>query len=1100
MLNNVSLRSALIAIACGLSMSSPGQADTPRKVDVPAGEITQALQRLAEQSGVEFVYSPEQLKGVRTNGVHGEYTAEKAVSKLLEGTQLELTIHDSGALLIAAPPAAKSDRSQASAVPVDATARSNVPVGGVRVAQGSPATELHTVLPAMPQSSLEEFQPVVRGIPEMLVKGSKISINADIERTEDDVQPYVVFTAEEIQRSMAVNLEDFLKNRLPMNTASSTQAQNTRSGSNISEINLRGLGVDETLVLINGRRMPGVSNITESDDQNFGQPDINGIPLSSIERIEILPATAAGIYGGGATGGVINIILKTNYTGLEVSANYANTFETDSGIKRISATAGLSLEDGRTTLSASASYSEQNELLVRDRDFTRRSRQLLLRNYPEAFYSNAVQIPNGYTTNIMNSLADCEPPDYVCITRNLVLRDGMVDLGAPITHIPVGYSGDVQQLIANAGSYNLDLANDINNADRSIQNNPRTNSLNFTINREFSDRFSMFVNLARNENKGSVRSAGLFGSADIAADAPNNPFTSDIRVTFPLPGLVFRSQTESEGLAAIVGAAVALPFNWQAQLEGSWGRSRTQYRGGQPILDSDVRDPPFSGPLIRAGAISSIRDGTLDVLQDLNQHPLDLSAFTLPYPNQASDPTDSIGTGGVLRVSGPVFRLPAGAVTLSGLLERRKSEADSTVTQNYIASLGGQSYYFFPSRSTTTDSYYLEAYVPVVSSLNALPWVRSLELQASIRRDDNETHSVLNSAIEIDDPDEVPADIEYTDSSVAATGYTLGLRFAPLRDLALRASFSHGFLPPSISQIGQEIRHTDTEFSFLADPLRNYEIIGNQGDAVIVTNGNPNLMPEESDSISAGLILTPQFLAGLRLSIDYTRIKKTNEIAGVDSDFMIRNPELYPGRVVRGPALDDGLPGPITLVDVSLINIDSTTVEAVDLQLDYSLQTARAGAFNLYAIASKQTEYSRRLTVQSEIQNSVGYFDGPLKWRGNVGLDWRLGALSLGWNMQYFDSYLTYKIGDTTSADFYIAMQGSRKIERQTYHDVSFMYRLEDGWLAGREAFEGVVISGGIQNALNTSPPLITSFTDTGYSSYGDPRLRRYTLQLTKTF
>jgi iron complex outermembrane recepter protein len=96
----VTTRSTLVAIAWAAFLCATANADTSRKVDVPAGELTIALHELAKQSGVEFVYSAEQLKGVRTRGVHGEYTTEKAVTKLLEGTKLKLTVHASGALLI----------------------------------------------------------------------------------------------------------------------------------------------------------------------------------------------------------------------------------------------------------------------------------------------------------------------------------------------------------------------------------------------------------------------------------------------------------------------------------------------------------------------------------------------------------------------------------------------------------------------------------------------------------------------------------------------------------------------------------------------------------------------------------------------------------------------------------------------------------------------------------------------------------------------------------------------------------------------------------------------------------------------------------------
>ena len=101
MLKSTRIGIALLALAGTLSAETPAPADAPRKIDVPAGQLTIALKALAAQSGVEFVYSTDQLKGFSTNGVHGELTAEKAVAKLLEGTNLKLTIHESGALLIA---------------------------------------------------------------------------------------------------------------------------------------------------------------------------------------------------------------------------------------------------------------------------------------------------------------------------------------------------------------------------------------------------------------------------------------------------------------------------------------------------------------------------------------------------------------------------------------------------------------------------------------------------------------------------------------------------------------------------------------------------------------------------------------------------------------------------------------------------------------------------------------------------------------------------------------------------------------------------------------------------------------------------------------
>jgi len=112
-------------------------------------------------------------------------------------------------------------------------------------------------------------------------------MNVDVKRTEDDAQPYYILDSKQIEQSGATNIEDFLKNRLTMDTTFQSQgqaeAQNNVYGTK-SSINLRGLGETKTLILIDGRRSIGVSFFGSPT-----QPDINGIPVSAVERIEVLP-------------------------------------------------------------------------------------------------------------------------------------------------------------------------------------------------------------------------------------------------------------------------------------------------------------------------------------------------------------------------------------------------------------------------------------------------------------------------------------------------------------------------------------------------------------------------------------------------------------------------------------------------------------------------------------------------------------------------------------------------------------------------------------------------------------------------------------------
>ena len=143
----------------------------------------------------------------------------------------------------------------------------------------------------------------------------------------------MVFDSEQIQNSLAGSLDEFLRQQVPMNQSLTRLDEGSASADgNRSEINLRGLGVEETLILVNGRRQTGV--VRDSTGGGPTQTDINGIPLTAIERIEILPSTAGGIYGGGANGGVVNIILKRDYSARTLTVRYDGTAEGGGATRR----------------------------------------------------------------------------------------------------------------------------------------------------------------------------------------------------------------------------------------------------------------------------------------------------------------------------------------------------------------------------------------------------------------------------------------------------------------------------------------------------------------------------------------------------------------------------------------------------------------------------------------------------------------------------------------------------------------------------------------------------------------------------------------------
>src|SRR5262245_39225138 len=107
MSKTMTVRATVAAVFAALCLTAQVRADSPKSVDIPAGDLRQALLKFSEQFGTDLVYSPEQIRGLQTRGAHGELTTEQAIAKILEGTNLELRVDPSGAILIA-PPATKS--------------------------------------------------------------------------------------------------------------------------------------------------------------------------------------------------------------------------------------------------------------------------------------------------------------------------------------------------------------------------------------------------------------------------------------------------------------------------------------------------------------------------------------------------------------------------------------------------------------------------------------------------------------------------------------------------------------------------------------------------------------------------------------------------------------------------------------------------------------------------------------------------------------------------------------------------------------------------------------------------------------------------------
>lgn len=415
MLNTLMIKSTLIVFACCASFAAHARADTPKQVSVPAGELVSALESLAKQAAVDLVYQPEQLKAFRTSGVKGTYTPEGAIRILLKGTPLELRTDPSGAMVIAPPhtlstleeregahDSGKGEESEKDRLQLAQTNTSG-PSSSQTVEKSDESSDKNS----RKQIQLEE---------EVVVTGSRIPTTA-----KEGAQEVKIFTREQIEQSGQTTVADFL-NTLPIvSTAVTEGGQQTPFGG--TTVQLRGLPYGTTLVLINGRRVETSGSQSSSDFF-----DLNNIPLAAVERIDVVADGSSAIYGSDAIAGVVNIILKKNFDGLEFNAK--ESWAKDIQESDTSVAFGRRWDKGSVSLIGS--YQSRGELTNTERMITSSS------DY------TSFGGPN-------NNFPVCNP-------GNVFSSDGnnLPGLNSSFAAVPAGYTGkpSVEEFKGTAGTLN----------------------------------------------------------------------------------------------------------------------------------------------------------------------------------------------------------------------------------------------------------------------------------------------------------------------------------------------------------------------------------------------------------------------------------------------------------------------------------------------------------------------------------------------------------------------------------------------------------------------------------------------------------------------
>jgi outer membrane receptor protein involved in Fe transport len=832
---------------------------------------------------------------------------------------------------------------------------------------------------------------------EVVVTGSRIK-----RKDLTTAAPVTVVNREAVLASGKVSIGDFLQSMPEQGAAINTQFNN--SGDGATRINLRSLGSGRTLVLMNGRRF--VAGGTGAD----ASVDLNSIPASAIERIEILKDGASAVYGSDAVAGVVNIITRKRYNGTEATIFTGTSGEGDGQIYDVNFTTGTGSEKGNILFNAG--YYEQKTVWSGDRSW---AQDAYIFDYTtnEAFKSGSSAIPMG------RARVDLDDPactSQTCVDLRAAGLTGpqtlIVDPAAPGGFRP--YNGATD-------SYNFQPENYLVTPQKRVSLFASGDTNLGNVARGYFE--ASYVNRKSAQKLAPEPLFNVNLGIPISADSLYNPFGQDIgdarrrlvefgNRDFTQDLTTFRVVT---GLDGALGdwAGPLKGWNWDA----SYNFGRTQ---GVNTTNGTLRAPYIAaaiGPSMidpATGApicVGTPGDATTAIAGCV---PLNLlgGAGTIT-PDQVAGlgffGTD-VGLNQQEAVSvslgGDLFKLmadrPAGIA--AGFDWRKET---GYFKPNPISGSGENSgnNSGFTDGSYKVNEFYAEVVLPV---LNNVPGVHDLELTAAIRFFDYTTFGSDNT-------------------------YKVGARYSPVRDLTFRGTYSTAFRAPTIGALysGQS-----ESFPQVSDPCGVDQTTGLPrnpvgtpiGDLCVAdgvtpgangddrtqmrsaVGGNPDLTPETAKIFTFGAVIEPRWVPNLTATVDFYSIDLTNSITDVGEGVIMAG--CYPGvvgaaRTFCDKVTRDPVTGVITSINNLTTNVGGDVTSGIDVALRYMIPTASAGQFRLAFDGTWLLQFDRT-QANGDVIEAKGTFDlNPTllpEFKANAGIQWNLGGLGAGLSARWVGS------------------------------------------------------------------------------------------------
>lgn len=805
---------------------------------------------------------------------------------------------------------------------------------------------------------------------------------SNIKRTDaETASPVQTITRDDIQKSGKTTIAEVILGLNGNSNGSVPLSFGVGFAAGGSGVSLRGLGVNATLVLLNGRRMAPYGL---ADDGQRTFVDLSSIPLDAVERVEVVKDGASAIYGSDAIAGVVNIITRQDFKGVILNASYGQTRYGDGDNPKASITGGFGdMSKDKYNIFFTLEAQKKGEIRQSDRRDRGGIGDPDTTKYGYDFVYGGTRGYQLSPTSVSGS-----PTGYV---RPVTAPNGATFTGpyTQLTPLPgcttapdavaAGYTGctwnilDYQQLQPKEEKVNF-LTRGTLEISPSLQAFAEFGIFNSKVSTTYTPTSvsGSWADPVAGTVKNNV-------AITLGPNHPDNPFPGQNgRLRYVTADLGGRDNTYDTTVTRFLGGLKGNAWNWDWEAGLLYTESKTKQTTNGYVRDSVLRDYLNGSNLSGQNPTSTYY--RLGANAGLNSAATN-SAIAPDIRNTSKTSIKSFD----VRAQRELMQLSGGPLALSVGAEFRKEEVNSPPKPfTYEADIIGLGYSGFTASRNVT-ALYAEVNAPVLTNL---------ELNAAVRTDD------------------------YSDYGRSTTP-KIGFKYTPIQQLLVRGTYAEGFRAPGPAESGVSVGGS-AGYTNVIDPIRcpggTPAPGATQGDCnaqvLAISTANPFVEPEKSKSYTLGLVIEP--VKDTSISIDFWQITRRNEILGADPATVLGNPSGFPAATItRNPDSTDGLPGvpnsgSLVSIGAPYTNGPSTKTTGVDLDIRQRFNLGEAGRLIGSVTWTHIKSFKRTLSDGNSYEyagtdgpTSLSSSSGQPKDKATLVLTWDRGPLSLTGTMNY---------------------------------------------------------------------------------------------------